>query len=453
MPLHKKILRFKAFWGSLFWRTFLLLSLLVTASMATWFLSFKLVERKPHAQQVSAQIISLVTITRAALTHSAPDKRRELLIDLAQNQGIRVYALEDTDTVLPPQESSFFLTMSHLVRQKLGEDTRFAREMNGQEDFWVSFAIDNDPYWLRLDQERVNTETGLQFLGWIFASLVFTLIGAAFISKLINEPLSRISATAREIARGKIPQTLPESGPREIRETNMSFNQMVSDLARIESDRAVILAGISHDLRTPLTRMQLEIEMAHLSDDAREGMRADLSQMDAIINQFLDYAKPVDSITLTELSISDLLTQVCEEYKRQPDIHFNLMIADTTLIRGNETELRRLFYNLIENARRYGRNEDEELHLDLACHQSIDEVQNRIHISVRDHGNGVPESALDNLLRPFTRVNTARSQANGSGLGLAIVEKIVKRHQGHIAVRNHDEGGLLVSLNFPAADA
>ncbi|MBX9899580.1 MAG: HAMP domain-containing protein, partial [Burkholderiaceae bacterium] len=354
--------------SGLFWRTFFFLALLVMTSMAAWLGSFKVVERTPRVQQLTAQIVSVVTITRAALTHSAPERRRELLIELASNEGIRVYLLEETDRVVEQDATETFIELANMVKAKLGSDTRFAREVNDVTGFWVSFDIEEDQYWLRLDEDRVVSASNLQFLGWAIITLVITLLGAVFISKLINEPLSQLSLAARSLAKGRKPKTLPEIGPKEIRETNASFNKMMEDLARIESDRAVILAGISHDLRTPLARMQLEVEMAELTDDARLGMQADLGQMDGIIGQFLDYAKPLETVMFETINLSELLNQVVEESSRLPDVVMRSSIGKNIQLPGNKVELRRVFNNLIENGRRYGRTPGtDHVRIDIKC--------------------------------------------------------------------------------------
>lgn len=433
--------------SGLFWRTFLFMALLVMASMAAWFGSFKVVERTPRVQQLSAQIVSIVTITRAALTHSATDKRRELLLDLANNEGIQVYLLEDDDKVIEPEESDSFVELRRIIRSKLGNATRFASEVNDEAGFWISFDIEDDQYWLRLDEDRILSANGLQFLGWAVITVIITLIGAVFISKRINEPLARLSLAARSIAAGRRPKPLPETGSKEIRETNASFNQMVEDLARIESDRAVILAGISHDLRTPLARMQLEVEMATLSDDARHGMKSDLGQMDGIIGQFLDYAKPLESVKFETVNLSELLQQIIDETARLPDVIVRSSIADNMKIAGNVVELRRVFVNLIENGRRYGQTPGlEKTQIDIKCNFKNREKQQGILFTYRDHGLGVPEADLKRLLRPFTRGDISRSQANGSGLGLAIVDRIIKRHGGKIRLSNHANGGFSVAI-------
>jgi two-component system osmolarity sensor histidine kinase EnvZ len=440
---------FSWFSSGLFWRTFFYMALLVTASMLAWVSSYKIIEQNPRAEQKSAQIVSIVTITRAALMHSAPDKRRELLQDLARNEGIQIYLLEKEDRVVLQEQTDFFLQMKNSIRRQLDVETRFAKEVNGEEGFWISFNIAYDQYWLRLDQEKITPETGLQIMGWAVISLVLILFGALFITKLINDPLSRLSIAARLIAKGEKPFPLPEKGAKEIRETNASFNQMVEDLARIDSDRAIILAGISHDLRTPLTRMQLEVEMANLSSEARAGMHADLEQMDAIINQFLDYAKPLEIGTIESINISELLQHCVNEAKRFSDCYIIFDIESDLLLSGSVTDLLRMMTNIFENANRYGRNSiNNKLKLSVSCKKIENEMRYGIQIQVRDHGAGVPEESMEEILRPFTRVNAARSQANGAGLGLAIVDRIVKRHNGKLQLKNHLDAGLIVNLFF-----
>jgi two-component system osmolarity sensor histidine kinase EnvZ len=441
-------LRFAWLGSGLFWRTFFLLAFMIATSMAAWVASYRIIERAPRANQIAAQVISMVTITRAALAHSAPDLRRELLFDLASNEGIRIYPLEDNDRVEPPQETSLMPMVRETVRARLGADTRFAGSVNDAPGFWVSFKIDDDDYWLRLDRERVAGTSGLQWLGWAAITLFIALIGAVFISRLINLPLARLTAVARAIAKGGQPDPLPESGPTEIREANHSFNQMVDDLNRIESDRAVVLAGISHDLRTPLARMQLEVEMAGFDAAAREGMQSDLRQMDAIIGQFLDYARPTDSASFVPVDLSALLRDVAQDATRIAGARIEAAIADGIAILGNPVDLKRVFNNLVENARRYGKVHDSDvLELDILCELR----HGRAWIEFSDHGDGVPEQEIDRLLRPFTRLDTARGQANGSGLGLAIVERVVKRHFGTLRIDNRPPHGFRIAMSFPLA--
>ncbi|MGK5005670.1 ATP-binding protein [Janthinobacterium sp. LB2P70] len=437
--------------SGLFWRTFLLLGTLTTVSMITWIGMISVIQREPQAQQISAQIISVVTITHAALTHSAPELRRELLFDLVSNEGIRIFSLEEDDRIEPPPDNYLMPEIEALVKAKLGKDTRFSARVNGVAGFWVSFKIDDDEYWLMLDRERLRGLTGFQWLGWASLVSLLSLLGAAIISSLINLPLSRLTAAARDIAKGKQPAPLPEKGPIEIIEANRSFNQMVDDLKQVESDRAVILAGISHDLRTPLARMQLEVEMANLSDEAREGIQSDIGQMDAIIGQFLDYAKPTETSSFTDVDLSGLLGDMTREAMRLPDVKINATIADGAHAMGNPTDLRRVLNNLIENARRYGKTPGSDMtEIDIACQVRTSHGAKKVIIEVQDHGTGVPAEKIEQLMKPFTRLDTARGQANGAGLGLAIVDRVLLRHGAELQVRNREGGGLAFQISLPA---
>lgn len=434
--------------SGLFWRTFFLLAFLIAASMAAWVVSFRMVERTPRANQIAAQVISIVIITRSALTHSAPDSRRELLFDLASNEGIRVYSRENTDVVKPPPDTALMPAIQASVRARLGNDTKFAGRVNDIAGFWVSFKIEDDEYWLMLERERVERTSGVQWLGWATITLLLSLLGAVFISRLINQPLARLTAATRAIAKGQQPDPLPEKGPTEIREANRSFNQMTEDLNRVESDRAVILAGISHDLRTPISRMLLEVEMLDLSDEARQGMQSDLAQMDAIIGQFLDYAKPTDSTDFTPIALDTLLADAARDAARMPDVRVNADITEGIEIQGNPTDLKRVTNNLIENARRYGKTAKTEwADIDINCRME----DGTAIIEVADHGIGVPEGDMEHLLRPFTRMDAARGQANGAGLGLAIVDRVVLRHGGKLRLFNRSGGGLMVQIAIPDA--
>lgn len=429
--------------SGLFWRTFFLIAFLIAASMAAWVASFRVVERTPRGEQIAAQVTSIVTITRAALLHSAPELRRELLFDLASNQGIRIYPRETDDVTEAMPYTDLMTVIEENVRQRLGQETQFAGEVNDIRGFWVSFRIDDDDYWLMMDRERIERASGIQWLGWLTVTLVLSLLGAVFISRLINQPLARLSSAARAVAGGMTPESLPDRGPAEIREANQSFNQMVQDLQQVELDRAVILAGISHDLRTPIARMLLEVEMARLPDEARQGMQSDLAQMEAIIGQFLDYARPAESDSYGPVDLSSMLQKIAEEASRHPDLKTNTSIDTALTAVGNATDIARMINNLIENARRYGKTPANGI-AELDINATRD--GRYIRLEIADHGAGLPEEEIPHLLRPFTRLDTARTHANGAGLGLAIVDRVVQRHQGRLEIKNRETGGLAVRV-------
>jgi two-component system osmolarity sensor histidine kinase EnvZ len=194
--------------------------------------------------------------------------------------------------------------------------------------------------------------------------------------------------------------------------------------------------------------MLLEVEMAKLNDDARRGMQSDLAQMDAIIGQFLDYARPAGSERQQRVDLSGLMTDAAREAARLPDVQIFSDITSGIEVNGSAIDLRRVINNLIENARRYGKTPGAgRTDIDIRCWREGD----RAILEVGDHGPGVPEEALDQLLRPFTRLDSARSQANGAGLGLAIVERVVQRHGAGLRVSNRTDGGLVVRITFAIA--
>nr|WP_307731130.1 ATP-binding protein [Massilia agilis] len=420
--------------------------------MASWIGMINMVQRGPQVQQTAELVVSVVTITKAALTHSAPELRRELLFELVSNEGIRILPLEPDDKIEPPPSTPNMAEIAALVREKLGEDTRFSRRVNDVAGFWISFNIDGDKYWLMLERDRLMGLTRVQWIGWASVVGVLSVLGAALISSLVNLPLARLTAAARAIAQGERPAPLPEKGSKEIIQANRSFNQMVEDLAQVEKDRAVILAGISHDLRTPLARMQLEVEMANLSQEAREGMQSDIAQMDAIIGQFLDYAKPTESATFTAVDMSEMLAEIGREASRMPNMRVHCDIEPNVQVLGNAIDLRRVINNVIENARRYARTPGQDhTEVDITCQVKSTGHGRRAVITLADHGPGVPEDQIAQLLKPFTRLDTARGQANGAGLGLAIVERVLTRHNAQLNLRNREGGGLVVQLALPLA--
>lgn len=448
----RRAARFAWYRSGLFWRTFLLMSLLTAASMGSWIGMLNMFQRGPQVQQTAEMVVSVVTLTKAALTHSAPDLRRELLFELVSNEGIRIFTLNDTDVVEPPPNTPLMADIATAVRERLGKQTRFSSGVNGVPGFYISFNIDEDQYWLMLERERLAGLTRVQWLGWATLVGLLSLLGAAFVSSLVNRPLARLTAASRAIAKGERPAPLPEKGSQEIIEANRSFNQMVEDLAQVEKDRALILAGISHDLRTPLARMQLEIEMASLAQDAREGMQSDIAQMDAIIGQFLDFAKPSDAATFAAVNLSEMLSEIGREAGRIRDLRVQVDLMPGVHVMGNATDLRRVVNNIIENARKYGKTPGQDVtEIAIVLRVKATGHGRRAVIEICDHGVGVPEDQIAQLLKPFTRLDSARGQANGAGLGLAIVERVLSRHNAELTVSNREGGGLLLQIALPLA--
>lgn len=438
----------RGLFGGLFWRTFFLIALLIGVSLAAWYQSFRVIEREPRAQRVAQQLVSIVKLTRTALLYSEPDLRRALLQDLESNEGIRVYPREPADKIEKQPGSVVQDLIARDVQRRLGTDTVIAASVNEIPAMWISFKIDEDDYWVAIEQDRIDTATGLQLFSWGTFALALSLIGAAFITALVNRPFARLAHAARAIGEGHRPDPLPERGMGEAAEANRSFNQMVQELERLEADRALMLAGISHDLRTPLARLRLETEMSPSEESVKRDMISDIEQMDEIIGRFLDYARPA-SRTMQSLDLSDIARETVSAFEGREDLSLSTDLADGAPVLAERTDLKRLLTNLIENARKYGRDAQTGI---ANVHISTRVIGERVEMRVRDTGPGIPEDQLGLVFRPFYRVDTARTKADGTGLGMAIVQRIASRYKGLATLRNVRPGtGLEIIVSFPLA--
>jgi two-component system osmolarity sensor histidine kinase EnvZ len=422
---------------TLLWRSFLLISLLMVISVAAWFQILRSYEREPRARQLAQMVVSVVNLTRTALVTAQADKRRELLAELSEREGIRVYPAEPGDKLVPAPDSRFVRLLHAEVRRKLGEETRFAFSSGEPRGFFISFHIDDDEYWVMLPRERLERQFPWQWLGWTALALLLSLIGAWLIVSRINQPLKALAAAAADIGRGKTPAPLPETGPEEIQTLARSFNQMSRDLARLDADRALILAGVSHDLRTPLSRLRLSAEMSASEDKA--GMIADIAEMDSIIGQFLDFARTQSEEPLEPNDLGALAREAVEHLQRLGHA-VQAQIEPVPLQPLRRLGMKRLISNLIANALAHGGK-------DICV--AVRSEGGRLILEVLDRGPGIPAHEAERLKQPFTRLEQARSGRGGSGLGLAIVDRIAHQHGGSFELLQREGGGLIARVSLP----
>ena len=433
---------------SLFWRTFILLGLLLTVGIVAWVQTFRALEFEPRAVQSAQQIASLVNLSRAGLRYADSINRVTLIKALFEAESITLKPSEPADTYLPFEKDRFTRTIAAELRARLGTDTVVAGSVNGVPGLWVRFPIERDLYWLQTDSRRVGAMPGRTWFVWVGIALVATLLGSIVIARLINKPLKELSFAASRIREGEYDSRLDESMiTREIREVNQGFNRMARELAKVEEDRAVMLAGISHDLRTPLARMRLETEMSVADEEARRNMVADIEQLDAIIDKFMDYARPGE-VELVPVHVATVVDKAISQFRDTQRIRIISKLPIDTRVMADETELGRVLTNLFENARRYGRNTYTGV---TNVEVSYARVGSWVVLSVRDHGPGVAAEKLAELTTPFFRGDAARTAATGAGLGLAIVEKALQRMGGDFELANAAGGGLVAHIKLKRA--
>jgi len=424
---------------TLFWRSFLLIAALIVASVAATFQILRVAEREPRARELAQQAVSVVNLTRAALVNADPFLRRELLIELNEREGIRVYPVTNAEELRPLRPEGGLERVAARVRAELGAATRFAAARDGMRGFWVSFFIDEDEFWVMLPRERFEPEFGLGWVGWGALLLALALAGASLIAATLSRPLRALAGAARRVGRGDTPEPLAESGPRELATVSAAFNRMARDLEALERERAMVLAGISHDVRTPLSRLRLALEMSGAEAAAAQGMSADIDEMDQVIGQFLEFARG-ETEEKTEADLAALLAEIGEHYAllgRKVTVRASPLAPFAFARLG----LRRAISNLVENALRYaGEPVDVEARREGA----------QIVIEVLDRGRGIPEGEAERLKRPFTRLDEARSGHGGAGLGLAIVERVARTHGGRLELLPRPGGGLTARLSLGA---
>ena len=418
---------------TLFWRSFLLIGLLIVTAVLASFQIYRVYEREPRSRELAQQTVSTVNLTRAALVNADPFLRRQLLIELNESEGLRVVPATASEKLEPLPDDELLDKVELRVKAALGTETRFAYARDGEDGFWVSFFIDEDEFWVMLPPERFEAPLGLQWLGWGAALLVIALAGAFLIATTSARPLAALVRASGRLGRGQPHEPLAEAGPRELRGVASAFNRMAHNLESIERERAMVLAGISHDLRTPLSRLRLALEMTPGSD--REAMVSDIDEIDVVIGQFLDYARGAAE-EKSENELNEMLDELAEHYRR---IHREVTFRPGAVppFRFARLAVRRAVANLIDNALRYA---GDPVEVETFVRGASIEVE------VRDRGPGIPTEAIERVKRPFTRLQQARSGAGSAGLGLAIVERIARSHGGRLELEPREGGGLVARL-------
>ena len=425
-------------------RSVLLIAALLLLAHLAWLQIFRVSTREPRARQVSQQIISTVNFTRAALVTAEPSKRFGLLGEIAEREGVQVHVAQQDETLAPLPKTGFYEFVEADLRAQLGTATKFTLSRNGVDGIWVSFDIDGDGYWLLMSESRLVADESWRWIGWGALVLLLAMGGAYFIGARINRPLRALTQAAAQMGRGATPAPVDENGPTEIRTLSRAFNQMAADRKALDDERALLLAGVSHDLRTPLARIRLGVEMLDDKGDAslRVGIEQDIEDIDAAINQFLDFARAASSESETpNANLNDLVEGLAQRYKRAGK-HLIIQTASVPPLPLRRLAMQRLISNLIDNALRHGGDGDDEVTVATGSADATAFVE------VLDRGPGIPPEQAERMLQPFTRMDAARS-TSGTGLGLAIVDRIARMHGGSVQLLARDGGGLRARVALP----
>jgi two-component system osmolarity sensor histidine kinase EnvZ len=410
---------------------------------------FDYFERDPRAEAVAQEIQTVVNFTRASLISSREDKRLELLSELSTKGDIRIYPAYYFEDIEPLAPDPFLQVVVRKLKERLGENTIVITDHYGIPGLWVSFSIDQDEFWVVIPTPG-DRPFPWHWIGWGIIVAGLSIIGAYATATRINRPLNLFIQATEQLKKGEFPKKLPLDSVTEFRTMSQTFNEMAESLSKVDQERKVLLAGVSHDIRTPLTRLRIAIEMLpkKIGSKLKKSMEEDIFEIDNILNQFIDYVRGFNQ----EVTVTTNLNEFFIHMKNQHQIlNRNIIFVSNLKIPIfydiKPISFRRLFDNLINNAFSYSSG---EVVITIRKHKE------NISISVLDDGPGIPPDHIQRLIKPFERfdvisINKKQTADNreSCGLGLAIVDKITEAHNGKLEISNRAKKGLEVKIILP----
>ncbi len=395
---------------------------------------------QPSLQQTNHLIAKQIKVVFIDVGTDDPKFSEDLTKRFQQATGIEVYAQQVAGRY-GLDNSIYYQYFSDEMSRELGGPAEVRIEQDENFSFWVRPPQAPD-YWIKIPLNGLNETDFSPLQIYILLIGFLSVAGGWWFARHLNRPLQSLQQAALRVGRGDIPDPLPEMGSTEIIAVTRAFNQMASGIRQLEKDRALLMAGVSHDLRTPLTRIRLASEMMSEQDDwIKDGIANDIDDMNAIIDQFIDYIRHHKEEALHAEDLNQLVAeQVSAERLQQRQLEMALA-NHLPLVPMRRIAMKRVLTNLIENAIKYSDGPIE-------VHTGFEKGSKRLYVQVRDHGPGIPEEQMAKMFEPFTQGDTARGSA-GSGLGLAIIKKIVDMHRGEITLHNHAFGGLVATVYLP----
>ncbi|HIA60231.1 MAG TPA: HAMP domain-containing protein [Pelagibacterales bacterium] len=330
--------------------------------------------------------------------------------------------------------------LSTRLKQALEElDKPFIYDLsNLDKGATILIQLDNDLLIINVNKDRLYSESAFVFLLWmIFASLILLFFSYFFMNKQLR-PLKRLSIIAETFGRGLDAPELKSAGATEIRQTAKAFNQMRTRIKRFLKQRTDMLAGVSHDLRTPLTRMKLQLSL--LKDEkAKSELELDIKEMTAMLDSYVSFVRteapePIENISINEI-IKDILKNI-----NQDNYKITLEEKDKIKTSGRPLQIKRAFQNIIDNSLRYSKK----------IKVSIKSIEEECEIIFDDDGPGIPNKNYEDVFKPFFTLDPSRNKLKGeSGLGLSISRDIIRSHGGDIKLDQSEFGGLKSTILLP----
>jgi two-component system, OmpR family, osmolarity sensor histidine kinase EnvZ len=431
--------------GSFFWRTLLVLVIALVASQAVSIWLFREQIQQPRQALGIGQFVSHLKTISAALETLPEGSEREFISRLADKEGIRIFPARGKEPGRPAPDMPAVRLFRERIKSLFGPEAEVFVRPGNPGALWIRLPAGNREYWVAFPRNRIDRDPSDALLGWIAAGVLIAIIATAIIAWRMNRPLARLAQAADELGKGGNPPAVPEVGPSEVRAVARAFNQMKESLQRNERERPTFLAGVSHDLRTPLSRLRLDVEMLgpRVERDTQAAMVSDLDDMNAIIDQFIDFARSEAVEPFAAVNLS-LVARECAERATRAGAQVKCELAELPVLMLRPLAIQRLMDNLIQNAVRHAGGE---------ILVRTDRGEHGTRVQVADRGPGIPPSDVDRLKQPFTRLDESRSGMSGAGLGLAIVARIAQSHGARFDLAPRDGGGLMATVTFPEKSA
>ena len=428
-------------------RFILLISALLLVAQITSLKIFDYFERDVRAQALAKEISTVVNFTKASIEAAASSKRLKLLSELSGLGDVSIYPAYYFEPLEPIPEDPFLQLVVKKIAQQLPVGTLITVNHYDIPGIWVSFEIDSDLFWLVMPRTLIDRPFPWHWIGWGVVIFSLAVVGAYIATKRISMPLSRLSRAAEQIKKGGKVHPLPLDNVVEFSEVSEAFNEMSDNLSKISEERRFLLASVSHDIRTPLTRLRIASEMLpNQSHEIKDSMEQDIQEINEIINQFLDFARGFEDEPVAPVNLGKFLKEIQRKHARMGQ-NFKLKkknirsnIPKKLFIDLRLSAFQRCLDNLINNAFFYSKG-NVEMQATL--------FEESFSVSIIDDGPGIPEHQKVKLLKPFERVDEARGNIGGSGLGLTIADRIARAHSGKLELINLKKGGLEAKITIP----
>jgi two-component system osmolarity sensor histidine kinase EnvZ len=401
-------------------------------------IGFTRLVQKPRADQLSSLIAAQIVTVNTALAIMSPTERSLYIARLdSQRDGDMGVGKPDPKTFSQPKPEIGKYFMQRMHDRLPGSNISFS--LIPVPQLWIPLEGYQGSLWLRLSLERFLTVAPAVWATWVSSVAVLVVLVSLFMLLQFRRKLAALDLAIDELSDSSDSQTqaVPAGPSDDLDRLTRRLEEVSSHLIRANNQRQLMLAGVSHDLRTVLTKLRISLELERVEDDIRPLKY--LAQAERFVSQFLDFSRTPEDEPAVFMDMNDVIREVCAT--AQADGHnVELILADLPHMNVRPMQMVRMLSNLLENALHYGK---EPIEVHTGIHGA------ELTICVMDRGPGVTEQDLEHLTKPYFRGQGAQSRTSGSGLGLAIVSEAAKSLGGELALRQRPGGGFIAALRLP----